>query len=299
MQRIAAVSVLFLSCFSATTEAPLEVQVVDPVEVELPEIEEKLALPQPTEPAPATVSVAEMQRERAAYRDPRYVRRCGTESRRDTPVAERVEDRDEARARARALARSGELDTVLIFARVLYGETGTPNPRHNDDPRTPLWDEAEAILAVIDQRRGRMSRVEMMVNYSPRRVFPETDDERQQWIAELELDGTRPASWPRARQLRHHEYPPWRQYGCPRWLASVDAARRVIRAHPDRIGAGPCKEVPDHWGGTMDRYGFERGWRRVQCARGFTRNLFWIVPSREDRAEERAEIVLPLSIADS
>ncbi len=296
MRRLIAASVLCYSCSSPVLEPPepaepIVAEVVAAVSGELDDQEDAGpddgGLVEEDAGAPSEgVSVARILAERPPYRDERYIARCRRESRRDAPASEVIEDRDEARRRARALARSGQLDPVLIFSRMAYGETGTPNPRHNDDPSTPNWDEAEAILAVIDNRRGRMSRIEMMVNYAPRRVFPKPGDERQAWISELQLDGARPPSWPRPRQRRHHGHPPWRQYGCPRWLATVDRVRQVLRSHPRTVAPGICEEVPDHWGGTMDRYGFERGWRRVTCGRGFTRNLFWVVPSRDVEGEQ-------------
>jgi hypothetical protein len=232
--------------------------------------------PEP-DPAPIpTVDVSDLAP--PPYRDPRWIRRCRVEARRNAPAAETIEVKDDARARARALARADELDEVLLLARIAYGETGTPR-RANDDPRTSVWDEPHAFLAVIDRRRGAMSRAEMFAAYSPRRIFPHPDDQRQRWVAELQLDGLRPPSWPAWRGARWHHYPPWRQYGCPRWLATVDAIQRLMRSVPANVGAGPCTETPDHWGGGpgVDDQAERRGWRLVDCGR--TRNRFWVVPT--------------------
>lgn len=216
---------------------------------------------------------------RAPYRHPRYQAACRRESRLDTAAAVTIEDRGEARERALEEARSGRLDEVLIFARLAYGETGTPVPGLNDDPSTPLVDEYEGFLAVIDHRRGRMSRVEMMIQYGPRRVFPRESDIRQRWIAELELDGRRPPSWPAPRNQRFHSHPAWRHYGCPRWLATVDAVRDLFRRYEGRrVGRGPFPEVPHHWGGDMDAWRAQQGgWRTIRYP--FARNNFWVVPS--------------------
>jgi hypothetical protein len=231
---------------------------------------------------PRGISVARMGI--AAYHNPVYRERCRVSSRRNAEEATTVESKDDARDRARALARADQLDEVLLFARLAYGETGTPQSA-NDDPSTPLWDEAHAFLAVLDNRRGRrISRVEMMAAYSPRRVFPHPENERNRWIAELDLRGRRPPAWPAWRGARWHQYPPWRSYGCPRWLAAVDAARRLLRSVPARVGRGPCEEVPDHWGGRpgVDDEALERGWRIVDCGR--TQNRFYVID--EPEAEE-------------
>lgn len=214
----------------------------------------------------------------APYRSPRYRAQCRRDARQDTQPAITVESREEARERARAAARAGRLDTTLIFARMAYGETGTPVPGENDDPDTPLVDEYEGFLAVMDHRRGQLSRVEMMVSYGPRRVHPREEDTRSRWLAELELNGHRPPSWPRPRGRRHHSYPTWRFYGCPRWLATVDAAREIMRTYRGRrVGRGPFPEVPHHWGGDMDNDRARRGGWRLLPHR-FTNNNFWVVP---------------------
>lgn len=215
-----------------------------------------------------------------SYRNLRLLEQCRREGRRNAEEATTKENKDEARERARALAVAGEFDLVLVLARVAYGETGVPRAT-NDDPSTPVWEELWAFLAVIDGRRGSMSRVEMLVNYSPRRIFPHPEDVRQRWIAELQLDGTRPPSWPAWRGARWHHYPPWRSYGCPRWLATVEAVERTLRLLPDRVEKGPCEEKPDHWGGArgVDDRALELGWRQVDC--GPTRNRFWVVPEEE------------------
>jgi hypothetical protein len=212
----------------------------------------------------AAISVADAVRvpRPAAYRNPRYIARCRREARGNAPEAETMESKPDARARARGLARAGSLDVLLLLSRIAYGETGTPRPNVNDNPATPTWDEVEAFLAVLDGRRGGMSRAEMFVSYSPRRVF----------------DGARPPSWPRPRQRRFHGYPGWRNYGCPRWLATVDAVRRVLEAHPRRVTTGPCERRPDHWGGAVgiDEHAVRLGWHLVDC--GSTRNRFWVIP---------------------
>jgi len=214
-----------------------------------------------------------------AYRNPVYARRCRVEARRDAPVSIAVEDRSEARSRAVRLARARELDSVLLLARIAYGEAGTPHHGRNDDPSTPLVDEYEAFLAVMDSLRGEMTREEMMVRYAPRRVFPREGDVRQMWLSEVQLDGSRPPSWPAPRNSRFHSHPSWRHYGCPRWLATVDAARAVMRAHPENVGRGPCERRPDHWGGTLDDHrALRAGWAPVDC--GTTLNNFWSVPAR-------------------
>lgn len=276
------VAVLLLCACSSPAIA--EPRPVRPLLVEIPDARvEALAnmAPEP-EPEPElapSIPVAQAVAHRPPpYRNARYIARCRRESRSDAPEVERVESKPEARHRARQAARAGELDEVLVLARIAHGETGTPRPGTNDDEATPLWDEAEAILAVLDERRGGMSRVEMFVNYSPRRVYPHPEDVRQQWIAELQLDGRRPPSWPRPRQRRFHNHPAWRTWGCPRWLATVDAVHRVLEAHPRRIERGPCEETPDHWGGAagIDDHPLRLGWRRIDC--GITRNRFWAVP---------------------
>ena len=217
--------------------------------------------------------------QRNAYRNSVYARRCRVEARRDAPVSSTVEDRSEARSRAVRLARARELDPVLLLSRIAYGEAGTPQHGRNDDPTTPLVDEYEAFLAVMDSLRGEMTREEMMVRYAPRRVFPREEDVRQRWLSEVQLDGARPPSWPAPRNRRFHSYPSWRHYGCPRWLATVDAARAVLRAHPDDAGRGPCERRPDHWGGALDDHrAIRAGWDPVDC--GTTLNNFWSVPSR-------------------
>lgn len=233
----------------------------------------------PNADAQEVLTAAQAGGTRAPYRSARYQAICRRDSRVDTAAAVTVESRTEARERALEEARSDQLDEVLIFARMAYGETGTPIPGLNDDPGTPLMDEYEGFLAVIDHRRGQMSRVEMMVNYGPRRVFPRESDVRQRWIAELELNGHRPPSWPRPRNRRFHDYPTWRHYGCPRWLATVDAARQLFRHYADRrVGRGPFPEVPHHWGGDMDAWRAERGgWRTIRYR--FARNNFWVVPA--------------------
>jgi hypothetical protein len=233
-----------------------------------------------TEPDPEVVTV-EVATELPAYRNRRYIDQCRRDGRRDAPAAEPVDDRDDARSRARALARAGDLDEVLVFSRMAYGEAGTPIRGRNDN-------DYEAMLTVLDGLRGRMSRVEMFVNYAPRRIFPRADKERQMWLSELQLSGARPPSWPspRGRRGRFHPHPPWRAYGCPRWLATVDAVRKLLRDNQRRIVVtdsgtiGPCSEIPDHWGGEegVDDEAIERGWRLVNC--GTTRNRFWEVPAR-------------------
>ena len=223
----------------------------------------------------APVRVADMNLRLPPHRSSRYVARCRREARREGVVVEALENKPEARARARALARSGVLDPVLIFSRMAYGEAGSPQPGRNDQ-------EYFAMLAVMDSLRGGMSRVEMFVNSAPRRVFPHPGHVRNAWIAELQLDGRRPPSWPRPQGRRFHSYPTWRSYGCPRWLATVDAVRRLLRVHPDRVGAGSCEEVPDHWGGAMDQHRADRGgWRMIRC--GHTLNRYFVVPERAAR----------------
>lgn len=246
-------------------------------------------------PVAASITVAEAVRvQPMPYRNERYITRCRRESQQDAPEAETMESKPAARERARALAREGAVDEVLLLSRVAYGETGTPQPGINDDPATPTWDEVDAFLAVMDGRRGLMSRVEMFTNYSPRRIFPHPEDVRQRWIAELQLDGARPPSWPAPRQRRFHGYPPWRSYGCPRWLATVDAVRRVLAAHPRRItaGTGPCEQRPDHWGGEVgvDDRAVRLGWRLVDC--GSTRNRFWVIPGPDEEPLPRPSPVL-------
>lgn len=230
---------------------------------------------------PVVVAVAS-----APYRHARYQTRCARESRLDASPATTVEDRAEARARALQQARGGGLDEVLLFARLAYGETGTPVPGRNDDPSTPLVDEYEGFLAVIDHRRGQMSRAEMMVYYGPRRVFPRESDVRQRWIAELTLDGRRPPSWPAPRGERFHSHPAWRHYGCPRWLATVDASRTLFRHYEGRrVGRGPFPEVPHHWGGDMDAWRARQGgWRTIRYP--FANNNFWVVPEATDSATD-------------
>ena len=206
------------------------------------------------------------------HRNPRYIARCRRESRRDAPRAVTVEDRAEARRRALNLVRGGTLDEALLFARMAYGEEGPPYPGRNDDGYL-------AMLAVMDSLRGSRSRLLMFATYSPRRLYPHPGDVRQQWVAELQLDGRRPPSWPASRSRRFHAYPSWRAYGCPRWLATVDAVRALLRRRSEPVEAGPCAEVPDHWGGSMDTPRAKHaGWRAVDCRR--TRNRFWVVPAR-------------------
>lgn len=281
MKRLVATVLLCLTCSSETPEMAVAEPAPEPIEEEA--IVDASAEPAPEVPetpevvtVPAALAVSNIERV-APYQSDSYERRCLEESRSTTGRAERVVDRDEAREQARLTARDGALSTTLLFARIAYGETGTPDPVEglNDDPTTALWDEAAAILAVIDNLRRSRSRAEMMAIYAPRRVFPRPDDERQQWLAEVTLDGRMPASWHSSRGL-------WRAWACPRWLATVDAVKAVLEEHPDDIGAGPCTEVPDHWGGEMDTQARERGWRRVVCARGHTRNLFWAVPARDE-----------------
>lgn len=269
-----------------------EPDVVDAGDLLADEEPEVIVVPEEPEPEPVvTVPVIQVRQRLVPYRNPRYITQCRRASRRDAEVSRVVESRDEARTRARALARSGELNEVLILARMAYGEHGTPREGRNDDPRTPEWDEAWAILAVMDSLRGQMSRVEMMVNYAPRRVFPGSETARQRWISELRLDGTRPPSWPRPRGRRFYQHPGWQGYGCPRWLATVDAVRALLRRHPDRVEAGPCDEVPDHWGGAMDDHrAIQAGWRRVQCGRGNTLNRFWVVPERAAQRLGRSQV---------
>lgn len=234
--------------------------------------------PAPTVAPPATISVADMMRRRGAlampYRHPSYVRRCNEESRRDTGPSTLIESKDDARSRATVLARAGRLDEVTIFARMIYGEAGTPQPGRNDN-------DAIVMLAVIDALRGSRSRVEMMVHFAPRRVFPSGLSEHQRWIAELEADGARPPSWPAPRGRRHHQYPAWRHYGCPRWLATVDQARELLQQYRDRrVGRGPCNEVPTSWGGEMDDHRMIRiGATRLQC--GTMLNHPWRTPGME------------------
>lgn len=272
--RLIAIAAVCLSCSEPAAPAPTPEPEPTVVAEPTPPPDAEPPAPDVDEPVtvPAAIAVSEVVRI-PVYEQDRYRRRCRTESRRAAPSAERVEDRDEARQQARLMARDRAIDPVVMFARIAYGETGPPQLGENDHPSTQLWDEAEAFLAVIDQRRGRMSRLEMMAVYSPRRVFPRPDDRRQQWLAEVQRDGRTPPSWPTSG-------PPWRTYGCPRWLATVDAAKAVLEARDESVGKGPCDEVPDHWGGSFDTFPFEHGWRRVVCAGGHTRNLFWAVPSR-------------------
>jgi hypothetical protein len=278
---------LLLTCACADPAAPMTVEVVEPEEVvvDTPPDEhdagpEEEDAGEPVAEAPETIPVAQMLARSFPWRNPRYIAQCRRESRRDAASALSIFSKDEARERARQAARRGELDETLIFARMVYGETGPPQAGRNDDPGTPLWDEAVALLSVIDARRGELSRVEMMVAYGPRRVFPHPTSERNWWVAELQLDGRRPPSWPAPRNRRFHSYPRWRTYGCPRWLATIDAVRRVLRAHPSRIepGEGPCEERPDHWGGAMDQPRADsQGWRRIQC--GTSLNRFYVTDS--------------------
>jgi len=224
-----------------------------------------------------------------AYRNPRYLRQCRRDSRRgDLPESERVEVKSEARTRARQLARDGQLDEALIFTRMAYGEEGTPTEDNADG--------YHAMLAVIDFQRGGMSRVEMMVNYAPRRVFPQTGDSRaatrQRWIAELQLNGRRPPSWPAHRSARWHSYPPWQSYGCPRWLATADAVRPLLRRYEGRpVGRGPCEEVPHHWGGDMDDHSDDCHWRVIDCGR--TADTFWVIDEvcREQSLPGQSEVL--------
>lgn len=206
--------------------------------------------------------------ERAIYR-----RRCRAVRWQRGEAALTMDLKSDARERARALARAGELDEILLFARILHGETGTPR-RANDDPSTPLWEEAQAILMVLDGRRGAMSRAEMFAAYSPRRLFPHPEDQRQLWVAELALDGAMPPHWP-----RHIAHPRWTSWGCPRWLATLDAAKRVLESAPGRLTeGGPCEEVPDHWGGEVGIDDREHlGWRQIDCG-SHVRNRYWSVP---------------------
>lgn len=236
------------------------------------------AIALPTVDAQEVISARAAGAMPAPYRNPRYRALCRAASRNDAEVAVTIESRTEARERGLEEARAGHLDEKLVFARLAYGETGTPQPGVNDDPSTPLVDEYEGFLAVIDHRRGQLSRVEMMIQYGPRRVFPRAEDVRQRWIAELQMDGTRPPSWPRPRGRRFHDYPTWEHYGCPRWLATVDAVRALFRRYEGhRVGRGPFPEVPHHWGGDMDAWRAERGgWRTIRYR--FTRNNFWVVP---------------------
>lgn len=285
-----AASALLCTC-SAPEELPLlradiEAKTVE-VEVETEEPIEDASVDEESNPpevitVPASIAISNIARV-APHQSESYAQRCREESRGTTGRAERVEDRNEARQQARLTARDGAISTTLLFARIAYGETGAPDPveGENDDPTTHLWDEAASILAVIDNLRRGRSRAEMMATYAPRRIFPRPDDVRQQWLAEVQLDGRMPASWHSSRGL-------WRAWACPRWLATVDAVESILEAHPDDIGQGPCQEVPDHWGGEMDTRAIELGWRRVICAGGHTRNLFWAVPSRAERREETA-----------
>ena len=294
-----------------------EPTVIEPLESNL-RADLRLAEPETSEieEAPAAdgsvaseaISVAEATRRRPMpYRNPRYIARCRRESRQNAPPVEAIEDKSEARRRARALARTGQLDELLLLSRIAYGETGTPQPGRNDDPLTPTWDEVEAFLAVLDGRRGAMSRVVMFVLYSPRRVFPHPGEGpraiTQQWIAELQLDGTRPPSWPRRTQNGERRgirsgYPSWRTYGCPRWLATVDAVRRVLEAHPHRITpradrrTGPCERQPDHWGGAvgLDERAVHLGWHLIDC--GTTLNRFWVIP--ENFENDTLPVVFPV-----
>lgn len=283
MKRIVVLAVLLAGCQDPiVVEQEAEEQLVRDPQTEVVELVQTIDL----EPAPEsdaeieTITASEAIPTPFPHESPRYTARCREEARRDTPVAISIEVREDARTRARALAREGSLNTVVIFARMLYGETGPPIPGENDD-------EAEAILAVMDSLRGRMSRVEMFVTYSPRRIFPQLDDQRQQWLAETQLDGTRPVSWPRPRYARHHEYAAWINYGCPRWLATVDWSRRTLRANPGNIGQGPCSEIPDHWGGDIDDP--NTGWKYISC--GTVRNGYYVVPARAARREIRVALL--------
>lgn len=223
-------------------------------------------------PIPAALAST---RPRAPYRNPQYRLQCRREARISTFRAEAMESKPEARTRARALARAGDIDPVLFFSRIAYGEEGTPRPGRNDNGY-------EAMLAVLDFRRqhiGGISRVEMFAIYSPRRIFPHPETSHHQaWIAETELNGHRPPSWPRARGARSAIYPTWRDYGCPRWLATIDAVRELFEEHPDDIGTGPCRERPHHWGGDMDYHDDNPLWRQIHC--GITEDRFWVVDAR-------------------
>ena len=257
---------------------PVSVWAVTPVEVILAEPEEELDA-EDAGPPPETVRAPEPP----AYRRPRYIQRCRRDRWTGHPEAETVEVKDDARERARALARANELDEVLIFSRMAYGEEGTPTENNADG--------YAAMLSVIDFRRQftregmrvvrrprPLSRIETMVAYSPRRVFPRPGDGQravhQQWLAEVELDGGRPFSW-RKLIYRNPGHPRWQHYGCPRWLATVDEVRELFLRYPEDTGRGPCEERPHHWGGDMDDHSDDPRWRIIDC--GATEDTFWVV----------------------
>jgi len=274
---IAAVCVSYCSgCSPPPTRT--EIRPVAPIEILLDGgFDAGVSCPTPTEeeePDAHAITVAEALRFRALnpYMSPHFRPICRRDSwRGDLELAETVLSKPEARVRARSLARAGALDELLIFARVLYGEEGPPT---HENP-----DGAAAILAVIDYQRNRMSRVEMMVNYGPRRVFPHPGEGRRKtrsrWLAGTALNGRRPRAWRDELIVHNPGHPRWRFYGCPRWLSTIDWARDTLELYPETVGAGPCEEVPHHWGGDMDDHADDCHWRVVDC--GVTEDTFWVV----------------------
>ena len=142
------------------------------------------------------------------------------------------------------------------------------------------WDTATgdcaAIVALLARRAERLGLrpITMARAYSSRHFDARRTDARR-WIADLGLRAHEPRGWPSALD--------WQGRYRPAWLATVAHVEALLRAGGDV--AAPCAGLADHWGaphGADLRRALRAGWQRLDC--GPTRNAFWRVPRRGDRA---------------
>lgn len=155
--------------------------------------------------------------------------------------------------------------TVLVLARIAISEAA--------------WDftaDMPAIYQVIRRNRGDTETlINAMRNHS--RIVSEVwapSREREQWLAELNLDLTRPEHFP--VELDEHV---WEVRYREQWAAAIHMARALIE---DRIDGTPCPVQVVAWGGRCDdeagacddHRAIRRGLVPVESC-GRTANRFW------------------------
>jgi hypothetical protein len=137
------------------------------------------------------------------------------------------------------------------LARLRVHEAGWPS-------RTSPTNDGGMIGQVMMKRAARAH--ESVAAYIARVHHRHTTTSSRVWVRGLNRSMQRPEGWPESSV-------PWMRRGHDSWLRALEEAESVLTGE-----FAPCTEVPDTWGGTVDRARIERmvgsgNYRVVNCGR--------------------------------
>lgn len=188
---------------------------------------------------------------------------------------------------------------VLVFLAVAPSAASQERSRRRMTPQLALailtvheagWEAdadmrgIHAVILRMQERNASSSYVGAASAYA-RRLLGGQGETNRPWLRSLNPEGTQPEGWPDVTWVRtssgeslRRRYPPWSAYRAI-WLRTYARAGEVVQYRLDDWASwGPCSDIPDDWGGSIDRERAQRlGLIRLSCAS--TRNDFYMRPS--------------------